>query len=191
MLYPDCMAKKTTAKKTASSDSAAGSYSTRLTGKDKLLLEQAAEIADMTPAKFLRVAALKHAADILHAQAPNDKAIRLLANEVAKTLLAGEVTAIAECVEEEMPPATRTFTSSDGTFSIAQITGFDFDREHYSKPESFRVGTLSPADRRDLRAVIRAAPRAFAEALLNELAQPLEQRPRFKPVDIEFDEDDD
>lgn len=180
---------KTTAKKTPS-DSTAGSYSTRLTGKDKLLLEQAAKIADMTPAKFLRVAALKHAADILHAQSPNDKAIRMLANEVAKKLLSGEVTAIAECVHEEGAPTTRTFTSSDGTFSISQITGFDFDREHYFKPENFRVGTLSPVDRRDLRTVISAAPRAFTEALLNELSQPLEDRPRFKPVDIKFDEDD-
>jgi len=179
------------AKKKTTSDQAAGSYSTRLTGKDKLLLEQAAEISDMTPAKFLRVAALKHAADIIHARAPNDKAIRMLANEVAKKLINCEVTAIADCIHEDVAPATRTFTSSDGTFTISQITDFDFDPEFYSKPDRFKVSLLSPVDRRELQSIIAAAPRAFAEALTIEFTRPMEDRPRFKPVELDFGEDED
>lgn len=168
----------------------AHTLSTRLTTEQKELIERAAEAGDMTTAKFLRDAALKHASDLLNAM-PNDAAIRHLAGQVFKLLTSVTGTSYAECIHDGHDPYTNPFNSATGTITLDQVTEFDYDRQHFEKPKKMKIELLDRKDRQDLLAVMSASPRAFADALRAEFTKPSEERPRFKPIDLRLTPSDD
>lgn len=165
--------------------------STRLSAKQKKAIEDAAETLLVSPAKFIRMAALRYAQDTLQSQPPNDQAIRELAREVSEKLTSVKGTVYSAPLYEEQVWQEKTVTISDGSFSFDQMRNWGFDPDHSRDASRIDVHMLSKREINDLVLVLSESPTAFAEALATAIRQPAVQKPRFKPLGIDLNDTDD
>lgn len=182
------MAKKATKKKTGTRgpDNTTTTYSTRLSQTQRELVEQASQIADVSPSKFIRDAAIRAAADTINAAPPQSDAVAELARKVVKLATDAEIR--IDSTNAASDTDTHHYSARAGRISLDH--GGPEWHDQFT-PQSVEVSHLREYERRALRQMAESCPLALAQAIKDALTKPeipVEYKPRIDLKNIEAEQ---
>lgn len=172
------MAKKNT--KTTTKAEQTTTYSTRLNNEERLILEEAATLTDVSSSKFIRNATLQASSETLNAAAPNDRAVKSIARTLAKQLLELQCEINYETDYEGYTPSRTVLLQSLNTINLEYPVS-DESHEIEFVAKSITPNTMSKPQINKLIQIAQSCPQTFVECLINELQGRAESEPDFNP----------